>query len=148
MGNWMTVNMTGTMTEHDAAALRDYLGYSFQARNDPATARFGPLSFSRDKPSICGLGDWPAPKVARAGNLAERDFTVDDVAGHLRELTAVAGSMMLTVHCGGDYESLGCTATIRTGEGLVAVGKPEVEQLAEIGDAQMMLNFMQAAAGR
>jgi hypothetical protein len=147
VGNWRTVNMTGTMTGEDAALLRAYLGYSFRERNDPAMKRFGPLSFCREQPSICGLNAWPAPEVARSGNLAERDYGVDDVAEHLRELVAVAGSMMLTVHCGGERESLDCVATIRVGEGLVAAGKPEVERLAEIGDEQMLRNFMTSLHG-
>lgn len=148
MGNWRTVNVTGTMTGGDAALLRHQLGYSFKdGPDDPAWKRFGPLSFSRDQPSICGLNKWPAPKVARAGNLAERDFSVDDVAECLRDLVNAAPSMMLTVHCGGDWESLDCTATIRVGEGLVVVGKPEVKHLAEIGDTQMLLNFLTSANG-
>lgn len=147
MGNWRTVNVTGTMTGADAERLRDYLGYSYRVRGDPAMKHFGPLSFSRDQPSVCGLGDWPAPQVARAGNLAERDYSVEDVAGCLRDLVSVAGSMLLTVHCGGDRESLDCVATIHVGEGLVAVGRPEVEKLAEIGDMQMMLNFLDVLGG-
>ena len=147
MGNWMTVNMSGTMTEQDAAALREYLGYSFQVRGDPAMGRFGPLSFNREQPSICGLNDWPAPEVARAGNLAERGFDVADVAEELRTLVTVAGSMMLTVHCGGDNESLDCVATIRVSEGLVSAGKPEVERLEEIGDTQALANMLRALSG-
>ena len=147
MGNWRTVNMTGTMTGADAAALREYLGYSFRVRDDPAMNRFGPLSFSRDQPSLCGINDWPAPEVNRTGNLAERGYDVDDVADELRKLTAVARSMMLVVHCGGDYESLDCVATIRVGEGLVAVGKPEVEKLAGIDDDQALANMFRALSG-
>lgn len=147
MGNWRTVNMTGTMTEQDAAALREYLGYSFRTGNNPEMDRFGPLSFNRDQPSLCGINDWPAPTVNRAGNLAERGYDVEDVADELRKLVALAGSMLLTVHCGGDYESLDCTATIRVGEGLVAVGKPEVEKLAGIDDDQAVANMFRALSG-
>jgi len=148
MGNWRTVNMTGTMSEQDAAALREYLGYPGYWHRDqddhPAHQHFGPLSFCRDQPSLCGINDWPAAVVNRAGNLAERDFDVEDVAATLRELLAIAGTMMLKVHCGGDYESLECVATISVGEGLVAIGKPEVELLAEIPDGQVRLNMVRA----
>lgn len=137
MGNWMTVNMTGSMTEQDAAALREYLGYSLRARDDPAWDRFGPLSFSRDQPSLCGLNDWPAATVSRNGNVAEE----------LATLVKVAGSMLLTVHCGGDYESLDCVATIRVGEGLVSLGKPEVARIGEIGDDQAVANMFRALSG-
>jgi hypothetical protein len=147
VGNWRTVNIAGTMTGGDAAHLRAYLGYSFRVRDDPAMSRFGPLSFSRDQPSLCGLNDWPNQAVSRAGNLAERGYDPDDVAQHLRELVTVAGSMMLAVHCGGDYEALDCVATIRVGEGLVAVGKPEVERIREMGDEQAAMNAIRALSG-
>lgn len=149
MGNWRTVNMTGTMNERDAAALRQYLGYSHRfitsgAARDPAWDHFGPLSFCRDQPSLCGIGDWPAPTVNRAGNLAERDYSVERVAEHLRELLTVAGTMLLKVHCGGDYESLDCVATISAGEGLVAIGKPEMERIGAMSDEQAELNAIRA----
>lgn len=150
MGNWRTVNMTGTMSEADAAALYDYLGYRdyrHRSADDPAMKRFGPLSFCRDSPSLCGLNDWPAATVNRAGNLAERGYDPGDVAEHLRELVTVAGSMLLVVHCGADYESLDCVATIRVGEGLVSAGKPEVERIEEMGDEQATLNMLRALSG-
>lgn len=149
MGNWRTVNMTGTMSERDAAALRQYLGYSHRfiasgAKRDPAWDRFGPLSFNRDQPSLCGLNDWPAPEVNRIGNLAERDYSVEQVAEHLRELLTVAGTMLLKVHCGADYEVLDCVATINVGEGIAAIGKPEVAKIEEIPDVQAEANLLRA----
>lgn len=153
MGNWRTVNMTGTMSEQDAAALREYLGYSHRfvtsgAARDPAWERFGPLSFNREQPSLCGLNDWPAPVVNRIGNLAERGYSVEDVAETLRELLTIAGTMMLKVHCGADWEELDCVATISVGEGLVAVGKPEVARIEEIPDAQAEANLLRALGRR
>ena len=152
MGNWMTVNLVGTMSAQDAEAVREYLGYPDISRYrpgsgiaaDPAWNHFGPLSFCRDRPSLGGIGDWPAPVMNRAGNLAERGYTVQDVAETLRELLPLAGSMLLKVHCGGDYESLECVATVSVGEGLVAVGKPEVERIEPMGEAQATLNVLRA----
>ena len=152
MGNWRTVNVTGTMSAQDAEAVRDYLGYPDLSRyrpdlgmeRDPAMDHFGPLSFCRHKPSLAGLGDWPAPVMNRAGNLAERGYDPDDVAEQLRELVAFAGSMLLKVHCGGDYESLECVATVSVGEGLVMVGRPEVERIEPMGEAQATLNVLRA----
>lgn len=141
MGNWRTVNMTGTMTAAGAAALRAYLGYTYEP-GDPGIDHFGPLSFSIDSPSLCGLGDWPAEQVNRCGNLAERDYSVEDVAGELRKLVHLAPSMLLKVHCGGEWESDTCVATISVGEGLVVVGKPERETLEGPSEAQMLGNFM------
>lgn len=153
VGNWRTVQVTGTMSERDAVALRQYLGYSHRfitsgEARDPAWDHFGPLSFNRDQPSLCGLNDWPAARVARSGNLAERDYDVDDVGECLSELVKVAPSMLLVVHCGGDYESLDCVATIRVGEGLVAAVPPEVERIDPMGDGQATLNALQALSGR
>jgi hypothetical protein len=147
MGNWRTVNITGTMTEDDASALRGYLGYNYEA-GDPAMSRFGPLSFSREKPSLCGLNDWPAPVVNRNGNLAERDYDPQDVVIHLRELIVIAPSMQLVIHCGGEYESLNCVATIRAGNGLVCrMKQPEVRQIHGIDDEQATRNLIRALSG-
>lgn len=152
MGNWRTVSMSGTMTAGDAAALREYLGYSYRfvtggGPRDPAWDRFGPLSFNRDQPSACGLNDWPAETVNRAGNLAERGYDPEDVAAQLRQLVTVARSMLLVVHCGGEYESLDCVATVRVGEGVVALGKPEVEKISAMDEAQAGLNMLRALSG-
>jgi hypothetical protein len=132
--------MTGTMTAEHAAALRDWLGYSYEP-GDEAMDHFGPLSFSLDSPGLAGLGDWPAETVSRCGNLAERDYSVEDVAEELRKLVHLAPSMLLRVHCGGEYESDECVATISVGEGLVAAGKPERETVEGPSEAQMLGNF-------
>jgi hypothetical protein len=103
---------------------------------------FGPLSFSIESPSLCGLGDWPGEQVDRYGNLAERDYSPEDVAEELRKLVHIAPSMLLKVHCGGDWESDDCVATISVGEGLVVVGKPERETINRPPTEQMMGNLM------
>lgn len=141
MGNWRTVNLVGTMSAAHAALLLDLLdeGPDYERGWDQPYAC---LTFSRARPGLCGLGEWPAEHVNRAGNLAERDFTVEDVARALRALVEVAGSMMLKVHCGGDYESDECVATISVGEGLVVTGKAEVATIAGPSDEQVMGNFM------
>ena len=147
MGNWRTVNIVGTMSPQDAQALRAHLGYPGYWKdvdNDPAWQRFGPLSFCKDQPSLCGVNDWPAESMDRAGNLAERDYDPDDVADTLRELLAVAPSMELKVHCGGEYESLECVATVTVTGGVVTVGPPEVAELKAMSDEQGQLNMLRA----
>ena len=145
MGNWRTVNITGTMTAEHAAHLRDLLDYGSYSDNERWRrvwdAPYACLSFSSDHPSLCGIGDWPAEKISRCGNLAERDYTVQDVAEALEALVCEAPSMMLKVHCGGDWESSECVDTITVGEGLVAVGPPEQAEVSGPSDAQMELNF-------
>jgi hypothetical protein len=141
MGDWRTVNVVGTMSEQDAAVLRKHLGYSWD-RHDPAMEHFGPLSFNREHPGLAGLGDWPAPQMNRCGNLAERDYSVDDVAMCLRELVRIAPTMLLKVHCGGEYESQECVATISVGEGLVVIGAPEVATVSPAPEEQVRENLL------
>jgi hypothetical protein len=141
MGNWRTVNIAGTIGESHVGPLRDRLGYTFEA-GDSGWDHYGPLSFNRQRPLPCGLNNWVAAQANAIGNLAERDFDPEDVAQHLRELLGVAPSMLLAVHCGGDYESLDCVATVLAGEGLVVVGAPQVGRVEEIPDEQVTRNLL------
>jgi hypothetical protein len=145
MGNWRTVHVTGTMSAADAAALREMLDWGDylsprSGRDIPLDAEC--LSFSSLSPGLCGLGDWPAERMDRSGNLHERDYSVADVHKALEALVHVAPSMLLKVHCGGEWESDECVATISVGEGLVVTGKPEVEKIAGPPQEQMMANLM------
>lgn len=70
------------------------------------------------------------------GNLAERDYTVADVAEVLVELAGLAPSLRVKVHCGGDNETTGCVATIAVADGTVVVGPVEVPQVAPVTDEQ------------
>lgn len=143
MGNWRTVNITGTMTTGHAAKLCRLLDRRDEMAWDGWGEPYACLSFNSVRPGLCGLGSWPATQVDRTGNLAERDYSIEDVADALRALVAVAPSMLLKVHCGGEYESNECVATISVGEGLVVVGKPEREATGEIPEGQMIGNLMQ-----
>lgn len=128
MGNWRSVNIAGTMSAEHAAVLLDLLDErpNYERGWDQPYAC---LTFSRDCPSLCGLNEWPAEHMDRCGNLAERDYRVEDVTKALEALVLAAPSMLLKVHCGGDWESETCVATISVGEGLVVTGKPEVATL-------------------
>ena len=144
MGNWRTVNITGTMSAADAAKLRELLDWGDYM--SPSAGGFSPpgvdcLSFSTHTPGLCGLGAWPAETVNRCGNLHERDYTVEDVYKALEVLVAVAPSMLLTVHCGGEYESDECVATILVGEGLVFTREPAVATIAAPSTEQMLGNL-------
>jgi hypothetical protein len=140
MGNWRTVNVVGTMGAEHAALLLDALdeGADYACGWDKPWAC---LTFSRARPSLCGLNAWPAGHMSRCGNLAERDYSVQDVAKALEALLPIAPSMLLKVHCGGEYESEQCVATISVGEGLVVVGKPERETVDTPSDEQVLGNF-------
>lgn len=143
MGNWRTVNIQGTLSADDAARLREVLDRSLPRREGVIwRSEYACLSFSSTHPGLAGLGDWPAEQMNRFGNLAERDYSVEDVAEALKALVQVAPTMLLKVHCGGDWESGTCVATVSVGEGLVVVGKPEQETVEGAPDDQMRTHFL------
>lgn len=144
MGNWRTVNMSGSMSAGDAAKLTRILEYDFGSGADGLKVWSEPyacLAFNPRNPGLCGLGAWPRETVSACGNLAERGYSVDDVRKALDALVIIAPSMLLKVHCGGEYESDECVATISVGEGLVVVGKPERATVAGPSTDQMMGNL-------
>ncbi len=71
------------------------------------------------------------------GNCFERDFGVEDIADHLRILAGVAPSLSLKVHCGDDWEAVGCIATITAGAGGVVVGPAEVAEVTQASADEM-----------
>jgi len=142
MGNWRTCNIAGTMSAEHAATLREALDYGdYTASIDAMPPGVDCLAFSSAHPGLCGLGAWPAETMNRCGNLHERDYSVQDVAKALEALVRIAPSMLLKVHCGGEYESEQCVATISVGEGLVVVGKPERETVDVPSDEQVLGNL-------
>jgi hypothetical protein len=142
LGNWRCVNIEGTMSAAHAAALRNLLDTGPDYEWDGWSEPYACLGFNVARPGLCGLGAWPAATMSRCGNLAERGFTVEDVAGALTALLPVAPTMLLKVHCGGDYESETCIATVSVGEGLVVIGKPEREKITPPSQEQMAANLV------
>lgn len=141
MGNWRTVTLVGTVDAAEVAPLIDHLTYSY---DEPGGFdNFGPLSFNSDQPGLAGLGCWVQPAVAASGNLAERDYDPESVAETLRELMEIAPSLELKVHCGGDWESEQCIATITAHAGQVTVGPPEVATVSGATQEDMMSRLMQ-----
>lgn len=128
MGNWRTVNIIGTCEAGELPVLKYMASYDRKKFE-----RFGPLSTGE---SLCGLDHWPAENMNVSGNLAERDYSVEDVATHLRELVLVAPSLNLKIHCGGEHESLECVATITVEKGLVTVGLPECQEIRDMSAAE------------
>lgn len=137
MGNWMTVTIEGSIDPADAGAARAFVDITDGTRRfvnhmDVDWDRFHCLCFCG--PSLQGLGLWipeAGGEFRAVGNLAERDYGPESVAETLRGLVAVAPSLRLKVHCGGDYESTDCVATVTVADGTVSLGSPEV---AEVGD--------------
>jgi len=145
MGNWRTVNVVGSVAPAEVPALRARLTYDMHGDD---WGGFGPLSFDPATPGLCALGDWVRPVVSACGNLAERDYSVADVAEVLAELAQLAPSLRLKVHCGDDFESTACVATITVGGGGVAVGPPEVAEVRPAGEGQVLARFAGYLAGQ
>lgn len=118
MGNWRTVEIEGSIAPEDLDVARVFVN------TGEDWDRFHPLC--NYGPSLCGLGGWIGETINAVGNLSERGYSVEDVAFTLRRMAALVPSMRLKVHCGGDYESTGCVATITVADGVVKIGPPEV----------------------
>lgn len=122
MGDWMTVNVVGSIDPADADAARNFIDIGKD------WGRFHCMAYTGT--SLCGLGPWiprDGGDINVVGNLSERNYGPDDVAEVLKELVELAPSLKLKVHCGGPYESTECTATVTAADGQVSIGQPEVE---------------------
>lgn len=142
MGNWRTVYITGTCPEDEVQRLTDalYGGSGYE--------NFGPLCWM-DNPGLCGLGKWPAAKIMRVGNLAERDYSVDQVAEHLTKAVELSNAtgLDIKIHCGDDNEKDNCIATIVCKDGKVETFKPEIETIPDIPDKQIRSNLYDVILG-
>lgn len=128
MGDWRTVFMVGRCAPEHVAALREAITPGEDYRNFHCLVNSG---------GLCGIWDWAAESILAVGNLAERNYTVENVAARLALLLKVAPSLELKVHCGGDYESVECIATITVSEGKVTIAEPEILKLPEISEEQV-----------
>lgn len=137
MGNWRTVHIDGSIDESQVKAARDACLYDwdFDAQDNDDLPHA--LSYGKT-PSLCGLHEWPASRINVVGNLYERDYGVDSVAEALRHVAKAAPSLRVKVHCGGEYESTNCVATITVSDGEVTVGEPEVSEIPGINQDVMM----------
>jgi hypothetical protein len=129
MGNWRTVTIIGTIDPAEAQAARDFIDVG---PVEQGWDRFHCLAYYG--PSLCGLGQWipeGGGQFQAVGNLSERNYGVDDVRDVLIDLVAVAPSLELKVHCGGEYESEDCIATVTVHNGDVRVGDPEVDKVGQ-----------------
>lgn len=121
----MTVTIEGHIGPEDADAARAFI------ETGEDWGRFHCLCYYG--PSLSGLGQWipqGGGRIHAVGNLSERGYDTADIASTLVDLMAVAPSLELKVHCGGDYESTECVATVTAFGGVASVGVPEI---AEVG---------------
>jgi hypothetical protein len=134
MGNWTTVHISGTCKTEDLPALRKAVNTGDDWDAFHCLCNTG---------GLCGLGDWTGETMSAIGNLAERDYDVEDVAEQLKELAKVAPSLNLKVHVGGDYESLDCVATVICKDGVVTI-----KELPSIPQGQIEGNLIKALMRR
>jgi hypothetical protein len=132
MGNWRTVQIIGACGAADVPALKRAISVA------PDYSNFHPLLGGL---GLAGLPVWAAEAINAVGNLAERGYDVDDVANTLRDLAMQVPSLAVKVHCGGDYESRACIATVTLAAGAVSVGPAEIAELPDIPPGQIEANF-------
>lgn len=117
MGNWRKIYITGTCPKEEVELLRERITYKYPdfrkpmevTLNEERTYVSGPLLYSA---GVCGLPLWPAEEIQAIGNCFERDYSVEDIAEHLKRLIGASPGLKLKIHCGGEYESSECVATV------------------------------------
>lgn len=144
MGNWRTVTIVGRIGSADAPAAVGFV----ELGPDPANWKaFHCLCWPG--PSLGGLGRW-VPQLGgvihAVGNLAERDYGVEDVAETLRRMVLIAPSLDVEVHCGGEYEDPTCVATVSVRDGQVTVGPPKVTRVGEGMESQGIVRLLEILA--
>lgn len=119
MGNWRTVRITGSCAKHDISALKKAITY--RADNFHCLTSVG----------IFGLRNWALESIDEVGSLVERDYSELDVASQLEKLAAIAPSLSVDVHVGGEYEDVKCIATVVVRNKHVSIVSPRVVNVAE-----------------
>lgn len=137
MGNWRRVQIIGTCDWREVPKLRQ--------------AIMMPRDYLRlhclMNGGLAGLPLWAGQDINAIGNLAERDYTPQDVADTLVELVRIAPSLTVKVHCGADYEASQCIATVTLADGAATVGEAEIEEIPDIPEGQMKVSFLAQLLG-
>lgn len=126
MGNWRTVSIKGSMNADEAAEMIKEL------RSDKTWML--PAACFHIHQSVCGLGMWinEDGNIDRVGNLAERDFDLEDIEYGLIYLAANYPSLQIMLHAGDDYEDLTCVASFEVKDGSVTRLPHQIEKLPPI----------------
>ena len=148
MGNWRTVRIVGTCPPDQVEALREacrYYPYEEMKRREKQGMAFdeamGATHCLAISDGFGGLRDWPAEVMDVGGNLFERNFVVEDVAETLEKLSESAPGLSVKVHCGNDWESEICIATVKLNNGKATVGPPEVKSVQGIAEDELKHRF-------
>lgn len=136
MGNWRMIEMDGTVDPAEGKRIHEgimeisryFSGESVASRQRRQSAvGFTVYALQYSSSGHGGwFWDWRSGRIAGCGNLYERNIDPPDVLRDLVALAAVAPSLDLAVHCGGEWERNHCVCTIRVKEGVATMGPPEV----------------------
>lgn len=150
MGNWRSVQVEGRVNASEATEMVqrltvDLMKIPLEEYEDARYDTLFPLTFNAVKPSLCGLTQWVYPdgRIAGIGNLAERDYGLDDVRQALTMLAKEFPTLDMKLHAGGDWEDKKCVATFTVKDRTVTQGEPEIEEVGEVSEADMMNRLMQ-----
>lgn len=132
MGNWRTVHIIGTCHADDVPRL--------QAALTPAPD-YSNFHCLLGGVGLFGLPNWADEQIDATGNLAERGYDPEDVQRQLVKLGAIAPSLTVIVHCGGDYEDTTCVASVVLENGSAEVKPPLIADVGAISDDQILDNF-------
>jgi len=97
---------------------------------------------------LCGLGNWIQHKPNAVGNLAERDYGVDDVKAEMEVIAKKWPKVELTIHCGDEYEDSKCIATLILKDGVVQECNPQVDTLPDMSQEMIEGRMRYAIYGR
>ena len=136
MGNWRRVWIVGTCDRNDVPKLKKSI-----VTNRETWEPFHPLAHYG---SLAGLPMWAHEHINVVGNLAERNYTPEDVAETLRDIVKNVPSLYVDVHVGGDYESDECEATVACKAQKVTVTAPQTPAIPDIPPNQIQGNMMSA----
>ena len=136
MGNWRMIEMAGTVAPADGKRIHEGIielsryvvgESSANRRHREAKVGFTVSALRYGSTDLTGwFWDWPTGQINECGNLFERSYDPDDVLRDCVSLASFAPSLDLVVHCGGEYQSNLCLATIRVKDGTATLGPPEV----------------------
>lgn len=145
MGNWIIVNMEGNVSKEEVNELIKYLKVDKSTYSSLAEEELG-VYYLQVSSGICGLGEWinEDGSISAIGNVYERDCEPEDLFNEVKALCGKFKSLDLTIHVGGDYESISCVATIVGNSERVEKLPPQIAELGEISSDSMKDNFLKA----
>lgn len=142
MGNWRTVQVSGTIATDEAAVAIEMQRYSLRDLDPKKEPNC--LSWS-EPPGLVGLGQWILPngEIQGHGNLFERDYSLEVVEGTLRQLAIRFPSLNMVLHAGGENEDPTCAATFWVRDRHVVRLDPQVAEVQETSEDEMLERLRQ-----